>query len=312
MNLIVKTLLLFTIGLGAGVFFFASSPELTAKSVSNHLPELVFPKTSPSVSIIFTGDVMLGRSVNTRILKNNDFSWPFIKISSVLADADITIINLESPFNYNCPQTDKGMIFCADPKSILGLTLSGIDIATLANNHIDNQGEEGKVITKNNLEQNGVTSIFHGELVHKTVGDTKIAFLAFSDFPKADENEIEIKIQEATLSANIVVTTFHWGYEYQKTPNDRQQLLAHLAIDAGSDIVVGHHPHWIQTEEVYQGKPIFYSLGNLVFDQMWSEETRQGQILKVHFENSLVVKKEIFPVKIFDYGQPQIVSDNPR
>ena len=154
------------------------------------------------------------------------------------------------------------------------------------------------------MKNNNIIPVGLGKPEFNTLKNTKLAILSFSDLPQLDDKQMINQISESTKSADLIITTFHWGSEYQNSPNARQILLAHKAIDSGADIVVGHHPHWIQTEETYLGKPIYYSLGNLVFDQMWSEETRLGQILKVTFENKKLIKKEIFPVKIFDYGQP--------
>ena len=176
--------------------------------------------------------------------------------------------------------------------------------ASLANNHIDNNDQEGIDETVSILNTNQIASVISGKTLFTTVKNTRLAVLAFSDLPQVNEKLVVKQITEATQSADLVITTFHWGSEYKNTPTSRQKYLAHLAIDSGADIVVGHHPHWIQTDEIYQDKPIFYSLGNLIFDQMWSEETRRGQILKLTYQDHQLIKKEIIPTKIFDYGQP--------
>ena len=80
-----------------------------------------------------------------------------------------------------------------------------------------------------------------------------------------------------------------------------------MAIDLGADAVIGHHPHWVQEKEIYKSKPIYYSLGNLVFDQMWSEETKKGLMVKLTYQNDKLINQEEIPVKIFDYGSPAIV-----
>jgi len=299
-----KWIALFLLGLFFGIFLFTTKPQ----PIIDRLPELIFPKSSPPLTLIFTGDVMLGRSVNTRIQKYSDPTWPFKNIASLLSSADQTIINLESPFLTNCRQTDAGMIFCADPKSIFGLVFAGVDIASLANNHINNQGQKGVEETVSILTNNGIAPIGLGKPYFITIKNTKIAFLSFTDLPQANENEIIKQLTEASKSADLVISTFHWGVEYQKNPSSRQIYLSHLAIDSGADIVVGHHPHWIQGEEIYKGKPIYYSLGNLIFDQMWSEETRLGEILRVTYKDKILIKKEIFPIKIFDFGQPILYS----
>ncbi len=221
----------------------------------------------------------------------------------------MTVINLESPFVSDCKPTDSGMIFCSDPQNVAGLVSAGVDYATLANNHIKNYGEEGITDTKSTLKNNGITPVEQGKAEFNTVKNTKIALLAFCDLPQIENNLVRNQISSATPSADLVVVTFHWGNEYQAIPSQRQVDLAHLAIDSGADLVVGHHPHWTQTEEIYKDKPIYYSLGNLIFDQMWSEETRLGQILRVTFKNKELISKELISTKIFDYGQPVILEN---
>jgi poly-gamma-glutamate synthesis protein (capsule biosynthesis protein) len=264
--------------------------------------------------LIFAGDVMLGRSVNTRMIKYSDYSWPFRKITSLLSEADLTMVNLESPFRTGRKPTDKGMIFCADPRSAEGLLSAGIDIVNLANNHINNQGQEGIDETGKVLSQAGIASVGQNKPYFVTIKNTKIAFLGFTDIASgsleistASPENIKSQISEAKKVFDLVIATFHWGNEY--SPRSlHQQELARLAIDSGADVVIGHHPHWVQEYEEYKGKPIYYSLGNLVFDQMWSEETRKGLVVRLTFSGNQLVNKEEIPTKIFDYGQPNLVN----
>lgn len=301
---LIKIILLFEIGLLLGVFVISPRQYSKVLPISSHLPDLVIPDQGSTFTIIFTGDVMLGRSVNTRIQKYSDPTWPFKNIATLLSKADLAVINLESPFISDCRPTDGGMIFCADPKNIFGLVFAGVDYASLANNHINNQGKKGVDETIDLLKSNSITPLGLGKPEFNILKNIKIALLAFTDLPELDEKEMIEQISESTQSADLVLINFHWGAEYQQNPTSRQVYLAHLAIDSGADLVVGHHPHWVQTEEIYQGKPIYYSLGNLVFDQMWSEETRLGEILRLTYQDTQLIKKEIFPIKIFDYGQP--------
>ena len=298
---------LFFVGLIAGFLLFIKKPSNIILPIGSRLPDLIFPEAS-TFSIIFTGDIMLGRSVNTRISKYQDPSWPFRNIASTLSDADITIVNLESPFLKGCKPTDSGMIFCSDPKNVSGLKYAGVDYASIANNHIGNQGQKGIQETISTLKDNGITPLVGGEINFKTLKNTNITMISFSDLPKISDDYVKNKINEASLSSDLLLVTFHWGEEYISAPTTRQIDLAHLAVDSGADIVVGHHPHWIQTEEIYKDKLIYYSLGNLVFDQMWSENTRRGEILKLTFKKNTLIKKEVFPIKIFDYGQPNLIK----
>jgi poly-gamma-glutamate synthesis protein (capsule biosynthesis protein) len=265
-------------------------------------------------TLVVTGDVMLGRSVNTRNLKYG-FTWPFEKIKDLLSSADITFINLESPIVEGCKPTEEGMYFCADPRSIEGLTFADIDVATFANNHATNYGEKGiqdtvKLLTDSNIKVTGV----NGKPTVIEKNGRKIAFLGYNDIghyegiQNADDARLIEDIKQAYSSADIVVVEFHWGNEYQYEPTERQKELAHQAIDSGADLVVGNHPHWFQGLKLYKGKLIAYSHGNLVFDQMWSEETKTGIVGKYTFYDNQLIDAEFIPVYIENYGQPRIVE----
>lgn len=263
-----------------------------------------------SFSILFGGDVMLGRTVNTRIHKNQDFTWPFRKISETLSSADLTVVNLESPFNANCPLTDSGMVFCANAGSVAGLTFAGIDAVSLANNHISNQGKEGFLFTQELLSKHKISFFGTGTPAIHEIKGTKIALIGFNDIPphfsgisKLSEVSLRDEITKARSLADLVIVFVHWGAEYS-AHNSRQTSLAKLAIDFGADAVIGHHPHWTQSFEEYKGKPIYYSLGNLVFDQMWSENTRKGQLVRFTYRGNELQNREVLLVKIHDFGQP--------
>ena len=269
-------------------------------------------------TLLFGGDVMLARSVNTQMKKRNNYSWPVEKIKSFTSKADLFMVNLESPFGVSCMPTDTGMVFCADPQSITTLTDSGVDVVTIANNHIFNQGEEGfvetiKILNKNNIVPVGAPLAGAQQNII-TTKNIKIGILGFNDIPpypktinKLTENNLVNQIKLLRPQVDILIVTPHWGNEYSMR-SLRQKTLAHLAIDSGADAVIGHHPHWVQENEDYNGKPIYYSLGNLIFDQMWSEETKKGLMVQLTYQGKNLLKQEKFPIKIQDYGQPYIIN----
>jgi poly-gamma-glutamate synthesis protein (capsule biosynthesis protein) len=111
--------------------------------------------------------------------------------------------------------------------------------------------------------------------------------------------------------ADIIIVAFHWGIEYTDMPSERQKQLAHLAVDSGADLVLGNHPHWIQPVEIYQDKLIVYAHGNFVFDQMWSEKTREGVIGRYVFYDDKLVDAQFIPIYISSYGQPDL-AESPR
>jgi poly-gamma-glutamate synthesis protein (capsule biosynthesis protein) len=274
-------------------------------------------KKKEMVTIIATGDVVMGRSVNYQMVKYNNPLWPFEKVKGVLSSGDITVANIEAPFIKDCPTTVEGMVFCGREDAVKGLVASGLDVATLANNHVSDYGVAGientvRILRENNI---GVAGL-EGDILYKTVKGTKFAFLAFNDIYgsippvlKADRETIERLVEEARKNADVVVVSMHWGVEYRATPGSRQVELAHLVADAGADLVIGNHPHWVQGDEVYNNTYIKYAHGNLVFDQMWSEETKKGVIGKYTVEDAKLVNKEFIPIYIKDYGQPVVLPN---
>ena len=287
---------------------FNNDPSLVT---SYFLADFVPMSDDKNLTLLFGGDVMLGRSVNTQMIKKSDYSWPTSKIAEITKQADLFMVNLEGPFRSGCKPTDSGMVFCADPKSVATLTSAGVDVVNLANNHIYNQGKDGLSETTNILNKNNIK--FTGTVQKTqiiTIKNTKIVILGFNDIPpypteinKLSPENLKKQIQEYRSKVDLLIVTFHWGNEYQQA-SLAQKEYAHLAIDLGADAVIGAHPHWVQEYEEYQGKPIYYSLGNLVFDQMWSEETKKGLMVRLTYNDKKLVKKEDLPVKILDYGQP--------
>jgi poly-gamma-glutamate synthesis protein (capsule biosynthesis protein) len=108
--------------------------------------------------------------------------------------------------------------------------------------------------------------------------------------------------------ADIVIVFPHWGTEYDPTPFKGQQSLARSAIDAGADMVIGNHAHWAGAMETYKGKPIWYALGNFVFDQTWSEPTMEGMTLELTFRGANLVQARMRPHIILEKAQPNFLD----
>jgi AmmeMemoRadiSam system protein B len=282
------------------------------------------------VSIMFGGDVMLSRTVNAKMEEYEDYTWPFRSIKTLLLNPDISVINLEAPFvyskNYNVPTGST--TFKAHPLGVEGLKLSGINLVDLANNHFGNQGLEGMTDTFSILEKNNIQYIGAGvnrQSAHMpAIIESKgvvFGFLAYgypdSLYVATEQGagiahmNIEQAVRDVQIlkkQAHVVMVQMHAGTEYTETPNQKQITFARAMIDAGADMVVGHHPHWVQKVEEYNGSPIVYSLGNLVFDQMWSLETQQGVLAKVVFDGSTLLRVEFTPIRIHDFGQPRVAE----
>lgn len=283
--------------------------------------------------IIFVGDIMLSRQVNTKMEKYEDYSWPFRKISDKLNEADFVVANLESPFLKNSKNyrvSTGSFSFKANPLAVAGLNLANIKVISLANNHTINQAKQGIIDTIEILEENDIA--YSGAGINEDQArkaaivkndDDVFAFLSYAypqDYSLATKNrhglagmDIDKMINDITElkkdeSIDLIAVLMHAGHEYVLEPNWQQKKFARAAIDAGADIVVGHHPHWPQIFEFYNEKPIIYSLGNFVFDQMWSLQTRQGLMLEMVWRDEIKELK-LSPTKIFDYGQVELMEE---
>lgn len=263
----------------------------------------------PQTSIIFTGDIMLGRSVMGASIDNNDSYYSFRNVAEFLKSADITFGNLENPIVENCQRHVGGFKFCTTPEIAKGLNFAGFDIVTLANNHTNNYGNDGFWQTKKFLMVDNIKSVGYDnfEIIEKN--GIKFGFLGFDYVTSQNTIDNDLKlIKNSDSIVDVLIVSPHWGTEYQAVANDFQVEIAHKMIENGADIIIGHHPHWVQNFEEYQGKPIYYSLGNFIFDQMWSEETKQGLIVKMTFDEEEIIKREELKTYISKMGKPEIVN----
>lgn len=294
-------------------------------SQTNHFQKIGEPINTPIIPVVannilvFGGDIMLSRTVNQKMETYKNYQWPLEKIATLFSEADLAIANLESPFLLNSKYevTTGSFSFKVNPKSIAALSLAGFDVLSLANNHILNQGVKGIKDTYQVLSEAGISYVGtkESQLVVKESQGIKFAFLAYSYDSSSpliadlDTKQLALDIKEAKTKSDVVIVLMHAGTEYIRQPNWQQKEFAHAAINDGADLVIGHHPHWPQTVENYQGKTIIYSLGNLVFDQMWSKETSEGLVVKAYFKDKKLDHLDYIPINISDYGQAVIMSD---
>ena len=283
------------------------------------------------VSLIAVGDVMLSRSVDSAIKRHGDYKYPFLKTTDLLKSADITFGNLETAITPGRQVVSGEMMFRSDPEVVEGLNLAGFDILSLANNHSMNFGQQGIKDTFQYLNEAGIEYIGAGndkaearQPVIFEVKGLKFAFLAYTDtdvVPASYEAsssragnafmnvaEMQEDVNGVKGSVDFVIISMHSGSEYVPGPNSRQTNFARQAVEAGTALVIGHHPHVTQTMEKYQDGYILYSLGNFVFDQMWSEETRRGLIAEIIFNADGIQEFEFYPVVIEDYAQPRYAN----
>ena len=247
----------------------------------------------------------------------------------LIKNADLAIANFENPAPDTFRYHTSGTVFSADPKLIKGLANAGIDWVSLANNHIGDAGRNGILQTIANLADYGIKSggrrqgredapaaddprgerhegrdhrLRHDRPGYRA-GTTKPGSASFT--VENVKSDVE-KARDA--GAQVVIVFPHWGTEYDPTPFAGQQTLARAAIDAGADLVIGNHAHWAGAVEVYEGKPIWYALGNFVFDQTWSEPTMEGMTLELTFDGATLVQARMRPHIILDKSQPNFLD----
>jgi poly-gamma-glutamate capsule biosynthesis protein CapA/YwtB (metallophosphatase superfamily) len=272
----------------------------------------------PVNRLLFGGDVMLCRDVGRRIRETKDPTHPFVKIAPFLSSADLTFVNLESPFADKGPRGEEGLIFRARPETIAGLVLAGVDVASTANNHTRDCGDHGVLYTIDWLRQHQIEPVGTGETPEQAHAGVvlerhgiRFGFLAYT-FDQSNGNWHDVDWRVAMLDiptmqqdvaallkkADVVIVSMHDGWEYQPKPSPEQVVFAHAAIDAGATLVIGHHPHVTQPMEHYGRGVIFYSLGNFVFDQFQRVETQHGEIAEVVFAGKDITRAGVISIRI--------------
>lgn len=294
-------------------------------------PSGALNSSANEITLLFAGDVMLSRAIGDIMQKKNDWRYPFLKISDVLKSADLVFGNLEGPISRRGARLGSEYSFRADPRAIEGLWYAGFDIVSVANNHIWDYGREAYEDTLDILRSVNINYVGGGmdygeahQPLIKEIKGTKIAFLGYSDLVPLgitlkesrpavaflDINQVISDITKVKGLADFVAVSFHWGNEYETKHTKSQEKIARAAIDAGANLVIGHHPHVVQEVEEYSGGYIAYSLGNFVFDQNFSEDTRSGLLLKVILRNKKIAELKQQRVKFTPSFQPFLDGSN--
>ncbi|HEX9912378.1 MAG TPA: CapA family protein [candidate division Zixibacteria bacterium] len=306
------------------LLFFFLSPFNPRIEISSARENIFLPREH---NLILVGDIMLSRGVDLMI-KERGYLYPFKNIAEITNSAEIAFGNLESPLSKRGMKGDQIYAFRGNPESIKGLIYAGFDVLNLANNHSYDYGRKAFEETLKFLKQNNIRTIGAGENIKDArkpavfdLGDLKVAFLGYDLSPGAvyaggkNPGVAKIKsswiiedIEKAKKEADLIVVSFHWGIEYDDFPAEYQKSLAHMVIDCGADIVVGHHPHTFQGIEVYKGKLIAYSLGNFIFDQK-DLKNNQSIILKVTLHGKNLFQAEIIPIELVTFPRSPKIAE---
>ncbi|PIR95437.1 AmmeMemoRadiSam system protein B [Candidatus Falkowbacteria bacterium CG10_big_fil_rev_8_21_14_0_10_37_18] len=284
-------------------------------------------ETSGKANFIFVGDIMLSRYIGDLMAKKKNYDFPYEKIKNELADADLVFGNLETPVSNKGESAHTLYSFRADPLVLSGLKNSGFKVVSVANNHAFDYKLEAFTDTLSNLENAGIAYTGGGDDFNEAhngatleVNGIKTTILAYTDLlPKSaaatdnqagiayfDEAQMIKDIKTAKEKSDLVIVSFHWGQEYQTKSNAHQQKIATAAVTAGADLIVGHHPHVAQEVSEIQGVSVAYSLGNFIFDQNFSPETKNALMLDVKIENKKIVQVEPRTIKFTNSYQPYL------
>ena len=256
---------------------------------------VIFASCGPSndgatKKIIFTGDLLLDRGVRLHIEHYGINSLFTPEVDQLFQSADMVVANLECPATKIEAPVNKQFIFRANPEGLEILKKHGITHLNMANNHSMDQGREGLTDTRNNILKSGLTPLGYGNNLKEAckaqlieTGPRNVYVLSSLQVPSENWTYLEdepcvceasfdnIALQIGQLKKDdagcVVIVQLHWGAEHTLVPLNSQKQQAHQLIDAGADCIIGHHTHTIQTIEHYKGKPIYYSLGNFIFDQ---------------------------------------------
>lgn len=290
-------------------------------------------QTSGRVDIIAAGDIMLGRGVAASLkAAGASYIYPFLEIKSLLHQGDFVFANLEHPLTDKKVSLDaqSKIVLKAEPEAVSGLAFAGINIVSLANNHMMDCYEDGLLDTLKTLEASQILHAGAGESLQQArepaiaeKNGVKMGVLAYTEMAEmvykgnpsikfaAGINQagvaplqlkrIEEDIRVLRDKVDILAVSLHWGIEDSCEVTPQQVATAHQLCDFGADMILGHHPHRFQGIEIYNGKPIVYSLGNFIFDQV--PENQESFLLHFTWEASSLAELKAIPVRTVGHCQ---------
>lgn len=308
--------------------FLVDTPSHSIASLAERVMAEPTPTPLPSPKLLFLGDLMYDRNIRART-EEHGARWPLARLEPLMQQHDLVVANLEGPIT-SAPSTSRGTV-PGSPKNFIftfpadianALAEQGNFIVALGNNHILNQGRTGVTSTKQALDEAGIPHFGWTSLETEPsqrvrlleVSGTTFAFANYNQFlPEGYETAL-VDLAWAETQPNVAATILvpHWGNEYQPKANDVIRDWAAEFVAAGADLIVGGHPHVVQDFAEISGTPVYFSLGNAVFDQYFSPETMAGLAVSATFDpktKSWQFKK--LPLTIERNGQTHL-SDESR
>lgn len=264
------------------------------------LRRLIAGGNDPGLSFLGGGDVMLGGRAR-KAVDEFGIDYPLAAVQPLLALSPIVMANLEGPFAADARRVDRQFSYRVKPGLAAALPRAGVNVVTLANNHLVDCDRDGVTETMDTLRQVGVSVVgaganrlaAHAPVIMDSRGQ-RVGMLAYywnrrcaatSKLPGSamdPPEELETDIRSLRVVVDRIVVMFHWGIPYDRTPSPEDRAKARFAVECGADVVVGHHPHVLQPFEIYRGRPIFYSVGNFAFGSGNSQA--EGCLIGIRFD----------------------------
>jgi len=302
---------LFALSVCALVYYYgakADKPTLPAAAAQSESAAVKTVQEKPvvksEITISSVGDCTLGYDDDLGYSgsfpyifdKNNkDYSYFFKNTTEIFKNDDLTTANLETTFTDATVKAQKTYNFKTPADQTKILTYGGIDAVNISNNHIYDYLDQGYEDTKTALTDAGIGFFGEGSRYIKEIDGVKFGFLGYRAFESSDSFLNKLKTDIASLKAEgcIVIINFHWGVERSYSPNETQKKIARYAIDNGADMIIGHHPHVVQSIETYNNKIICYSLGNFCFGGNKNPSDKDTFIAQAVFNTENSVLKSI-------------------
>ena len=274
----------------AAIFYLASLSASSGKA--GDIPPAVSIKTeelkADNPKIVFTGDIMLDRGVAIHAKNYGDVSLAR-GLRDIFRGSDAVVGNLEGAITDEksvAIENNSIFHFTFDPHYATWLKSVGFTAMSSANNHSFDFGTSGYLKTVNYLRKAGIISFGSASNSVNISGELKIknqniCLVGYHSLYNPDVTSVIKEIEKIKPQCSYIILVAHWGVEYELQPSLEQQAIAHTLIDAGADVIIGAHPHVVEPLEIYKGKAIFYSLGNFIFDQNFSAETKRGLAVRV-------------------------------
>jgi poly-gamma-glutamate capsule biosynthesis protein CapA/YwtB (metallophosphatase superfamily) len=317
-----------------------ANPEIAGTSyqatVSNH-PPTGTPTRQTITTLLFTGIIVPARCVQASIDSTGNPYYPYEKTGEITSRADLSVGTLNASMSDRVEHTGCNWSYqmVGGASNADAMARAGFDVVSVATNHIKDCGlmkswcNYAFLDTLDNLRRAGIMPVGAGrnldeaiQPVAATVNGVRFGFVSLGDSKMDDSvfatqdnpgiarltaDNLKQAIDAARQVSDVVIALPHWGPENVSLPNGIQRNQARQFVEAGADLVVGNHAHVVQAIQEIDGVPVFYGLGNFIFDQ-WYTQTRQGVILLVKFQGIQYLGYELIPTHVDQDGQVFVAS----